>query len=455
MAVWSITIQAQEKDIITYCIDPDWMPYEALRNGAHIGMSADYLALITELTDIRFEFIQTESWQQSVDFVKHGACMMVTLINSTPTNKQFLTFSYPYLEAPNVLIAQEGTPVIQGYSGVGNRVLGIVEGYRHAEYLARYYPSVQVEYVSSEKEGLQKVADGSIDVMVGALLSVNVNINALGAHSLKVVGYAEPFDSLRFGVNKNFTTTLERLNAALNAIPESRKVEIYKRWNTTLVHNESSSMTVLATIAVGGLSLFLMIWYRNTKHKWLSQLNNKTAEVESLQSILLEKDRTLEFLSNHDTVTGLYNRTHMMHKAQEEISRFQRFHSATSLIAVEVVKNSRGSHSQRSNEFENKLKFVAGICLATVREVDIAARWSEEQFIILCPQTTISEAKALADRLMNELRNQSSVDEERLQIAVGVASLHGNETFIEWYDRAAKALYHSRRKGFNVVCLAD
>ncbi len=453
--VFSVPVKSQSGEAIPYCIDPDWMPYEALRNGAHIGISADFLALITELTDLQFKFVKTESWQQSLDFVKQGQCEMVTLVNPTPSNTKYLAFSYPYLEAPNVLIAKKGTPMIQGYSGIGDRVVGIVEGYRHAEFLARYYPEVQVEYVKSEKEGLQEVARGNLDVMVGALLSVNVNLNALGMQTLNVVGYAEPFDSLRLGLSKEHSHNLARLNAALDAIPESRKVEIYKRWNTTFVQDESSLTAIVTTVAIGGGLLFLLIWFRKVKLHWQALIETKTSEVERLQSTLLEKNRTLEFLSNHDPVTGLYNRNHMMHKAQEEIARFQRFHAAVSLIAIEVMRASNDSSKTNSEDFEAILRCVADVCLATVREVDVAVRWSGEQFVILCPQTTVTEARALSERLMDGFKSEGAEKESRLHVALGIAALHGNETFTDWYDRAAKALYQSKRNGFNVVCVAD
>ncbi len=431
------------------------MPYEALRNEAHIGISADFLALIAELSDLQFEFVKTDSWEQSLDFVKQGRCMMVTLVNPTPSNKQYLAFSYPYLDAPNVLIGRKGTPMIQGYSGIGNRVVGIIEGYRHAEYLARYYPEIQVEYVQTEQEGLQELAKGNVDVVVGALLSVNVNINALGMQNLDVVGYAEPFDSLRFGVNKQNSDKVQMLNVALDAIPESRKVEIYKRWNTTLIQNESSFTAIFVTILIGGGALFLLIGYHKVKLKWQALIDIKTTEVENLQSILHEKNNTLEFLSNHDATTGLYNRNHMMHKAQEEISRFQRFHSAASLIALEVELNTDSSSKIKVVDDEHTLKLVADVCLATVREVDVAARWNTAQFVVLCPHTTVSEGKALAERLMRGLRNEKVDVGNKLQIALGVAALHSHETFTEWYGRAAKALYQSKREGFNTVCIAD
>ena len=57
------TLAAQtEIDTVTYCIDPDWMPYEALRNGQHIGISADYLSLISKLSGYKFKLVPTENW---------------------------------------------------------------------------------------------------------------------------------------------------------------------------------------------------------------------------------------------------------------------------------------------------------------------------------------------------------------------------------------------------------
>ncbi|RDV27458.1 diguanylate cyclase [Alteromonas aestuariivivens] len=445
----------QAKQPVTYCIDPNWMPYEAIRDGKHIGISADYLRLIGELAEIDFQLVETESWGQSLEFIEQERCMVIPLLNVTPSRRQFLSFTLPYFEAPNVIVARAGTPILQGYAGIGDRLLGVVQGYRHAEYLARYYPDIRVEYVESESEGIKRLAAGEIDLLVGSLLSVNANMNNLNVKNLIITGYAEPYDSLGFGVNKHFADLVPRLNNAIEAIPEARRVDIYKRWNNVQISRQQdyTESVVFVVLLISIIAVFY--WRRRVIRQCNTMLSEKNEELESLQSALVEKNRTLEFLSSHDSVTGLYNRNYMMHKAEEEVSRFQRFHSSATLLLLELSNLDELLAVHGVSTKDNVLKTVAGICLSVVREVDIAGRWGGESFLILCPQTPISAAKVLADRLISAVNQHRELNQYGIQVAVGLAALENNETFTDWYDRTFKALYHSRRQGNGKACVAD
>ena len=49
-----------DKPVLQYCVDPDWMPYEAIRNDVHVGISYDYLAAIAENSGFSFVLLRTE-----------------------------------------------------------------------------------------------------------------------------------------------------------------------------------------------------------------------------------------------------------------------------------------------------------------------------------------------------------------------------------------------------------
>ncbi|QJR82691.1 GGDEF domain-containing protein [Alteromonas pelagimontana] len=428
------------------------MPYEAVRNGKHIGISADYLKLVAEITGYNFVLVPTENWDQTLAYVESGTCMVAAMMNSSPSRRRFLVFSQPYFEAPNVLVARDDTSILQGYAGIGDRLLGVVSGYRHAEYLARYYPGINVEYVESESDGLNKLASGEIDVMVGALLSINAAIISRDYKKFAIVGYAEPYDSLRFGVNKQYAFLIPKLNSAISAIPESRQVDIYKRWNNVRVISKSDYSLLIAVLIISIMFIGMLIWRRRIAEQCRRQIIQKNEEIETLQLSLLDKNRTLEFLSTHDLVTGLYNRNYIMHKAEEEISRFQRFHSPASLIVVELVSSASPARAQARHDKDEVLKAVASACLNSVREVDIAARLVSEQFIILCPQTEINAAKVLADRLLAAIPKQVEALDTTLQVAIGIAALKESQHFPEWYDDACRALYQARRHGCHKAC---
>lgn len=440
---------------VTYCVDPNWMPYEAIRDGKHIGISAEYLHIISEISDIHFQLVPTESWQQTLEYVRMGRCMVIDLLNASPSRKQYLDFTLPYFESPNVLVARDGTPMLQGYAGLGKRLLGVVKGYRHAEYLARYYPSVRVKFVESESQGLQQLAKGDIDVMVGSLLSVNATINNLGLNGLIISGYAEPYDSMGFGVNKAHSDLVPVLNDAILSIPEALRVDIFKRWNTTQVQRSYNYGVFALVVAIFASLLAVYYWRKRTLEHFDVQLRKKNEEMEVLQSALLEKNRTLEFLSTHDSTTGLYNRNYMMHKAEEEVSRFQRFHTSASLIVLELDNINVLNQKHGVNSSDDILKQVSSACVASVREVDIVGRWSGEQFMVLCPQTDITAAKILADRLLQALNEHPSQTIRSLNVAIGLSVLENAQTFTDWYDKTVKALFQSKRQGFSGAIIAD
>lgn len=438
---------------VTYCIDPNWAPYEAIRNGVHVGISAQYMKLIADITGLEFTLVRTDSWQQSLEYVQRGECQIIPMLNTSDYRKQFLDFSIPYFEAPNVLVAKAGTPMLQGYSGVGNRSVGIVQGYRQVEYISRHYPGLRLKLIPSEEEGLKQLENDEFDVMVGSLMSVNMHINNLELEDLNIVGYAEPFDSLAFGVNKSYGHLVEKLNFAIERIPEARKVEIYKQWNNVQIrYSRNYSVMILTTIIVL-ISLLWLISRNRHVGGYKRIISQKNEEIAALQATLLEKNRTLGFLTAHDTITGLYNRNHMIQRAEEEISRFNRFHTTASLIILELTPTQEGGLPLDASAREETLKVVANHCLNTVREVDVVSRFNGEQFIILCPQTELDAAKILADRLLACLTGHYQLS-ENFSVAIGMSELKESEEFPEWMERTIKALYQSKRQGFGTVSIA-
>jgi diguanylate cyclase (GGDEF)-like protein len=443
-----------EKTIVTYCVDPDWMPYEAIRNGVHIGISADYLDLIEELAPVEFSLIPTESWQQTLEYVQTGKCMAVAMLNVSPSRRMYLNFTLPFFDAPNVLVSKRNKPMLQGYGGITSEVVGVIKNYRQAEYIARYYPDVTLRYIKDEREGLALLASGEIDVLVGSLLSVNAQINRHVYDDIMISGYAEPYDSMGLGVNKAYPELVPLLNQAIRALPESSKVEIFKRWSNVKAYYYQDYRQYIILFLIVVILVLGFIWRRYIVRKYDRLNAAKNVEIEKLQVALLEKNRTLEFLSSHDSITGLYNRNFMLHKIEEEVSRFYRFHSSASLILVDFSNSYAHLDKSTAVLTEEVLKELAAVCLSSVREVDIAGRWGIEQYIILCPQTPKSAAEIIANRLKVSIEEHKNPAVNSLEFCIGIATLQDNENFSDWYERATKAVSASRRQSHNTVIVA-
>lgn len=445
---------AYEK-VISYCVDPDRVPYEMLRNGKHVGVSADYLLLIGELAKVNFKLVPTDSWEQSLEYVQTGKCMLVPMINKSANSNVFLKFTVPYFESPNVLVSRGNGILYQGFAGITNQVVGVSRSSFLAEYLARYYPNLRLQMVESDAKGLQELNKGSIDILVGPALSINSEIARMNLQGVSITGYAEPYNFLRIGVNKAYPDLVVQLNEAIEQIPEAAKFDIYQRWNITQKPNEQDFRLLIVVVACIAVVLATLFWRRTIMRRYSRELRLKQDEMENLQSVLLEKNRMLEFLSSHDSATNLYNRNFMLHRAEDEVSRFNRFHTEASLILFDFTNPNVSQYSSQGAFSETGMRELARICLRSVREVDIAGRWSAEQIIILCPQTPISAAKILADRIKDAVETHPRDDIRLLPFSIGLAALQESENFAEWYERTSQALYLARRQHSGKVMIAE
>lgn len=89
---------------------------------------------------------------------------------------------------------------------------------------------------------------------------------------------------------------------------------------------------------------------------------------------------------------------------------------------------------------------------ASLREVDVLARWGGEEFILLLPETGLEAAAALAERLRQRVRSQSFEMGERLTASFGVGVLNDGETLDLLLCRVDDALYRAKQRRDCVAC---
>jgi diguanylate cyclase (GGDEF)-like protein len=432
---------------VKYCIDPDWMPYEAIRNNRHVGMSADYLRFVGKTAKLDFKLLRTKTWKETLDKLKSGECELISMLNRTPERDKYILYTQPYFFGPNVIVSKGDEAFLQGYENVGDRRLGAVANYRNAEYVSTYYPQINLRLFATESAGLEKLAEGEIELFIGSMLSVNSHIQKHGLRSLKISGWAEPQDKLSMGVGLGNQALLEKLDRALAQMPEALHVQIYKEWNNVRVVDELDLRYLWFVIGVFVVILSLGAWRARIVQKFNNQLMIKNEQLETLQSALVEKNRSLEALSMRDPLTSLYNRNFMHTRCNQEQQLHLRQQTPVSMIVFDIDRFKAVNDTHGHSVGDQVLIDIAKRTLDTVREIDVVARWGGEEFLILCPQTDITAANALAKRLQLAFKKDEFDIAGKITCSFGLAQFIGGETLIAWFNRADAQLYEAKSEG--------
>ncbi len=107
----------------------------------------------------------------------------------------------------------------------------------------------------------------------------------------------------------------------------------------------------------------------------------------------------LEALSYTDTLTGIFNRRFFKRRLGEEITRARRFGRSLSLVVFDLDRFKSLNDTYGHLAGDQVLREVAELLTVTVRSIDIACRYGGDEFVIVMPETGLSDCFSFTDRL--------------------------------------------------------
>jgi two-component system cell cycle response regulator len=158
-----------------------------------------------------------------------------------------------------------------------------------------------------------------------------------------------------------------------------------------------------------------------------------------------------------DQLTGLHNRRYMERHLSNLISNAGRTGRPLAFLIMDIdyFKSVNDTHGHDIGD-EVLREFSARIG-ANVRGIDLACRYGGEEFVVVMPDTDISFAYMVAERLRRSVEAtpfEISRDPKKLNItiSIGIAASEGEKDTAEaLLHRADQALYRAKRDGRNRV----
>jgi diguanylate cyclase (GGDEF)-like protein len=186
------------------------------------------------------------------------------------------------------------------------------------------------------------------------------------------------------------------------------------------------------------------------------RLERRVAERTAIADLRAKKLKESERLVLLDPLTELLNRRGLQKVLGREIRASARNGSQLVALIVDMdnFKSINDNHGHAVGD--QALREVARILRATLPPKDYICRIGGDEFLILFPQTPVSDAAFIAEKIRKEIESAQLLTTElvrvRMSASLGMIALSDAETSVEELLRMThSALYESKRAGKNRV----
>jgi len=155
----------------------------------------------------------------------------------------------------------------------------------------------------------------------------------------------------------------------------------------------------------------------------------------------MEQRKRIEYLSFHDSLTGLYNRRFV----EEELQRLDTERNLPISIIVGDANGLKLTNDIFGHSYGDMLlEKVAEVLRRVCRADDIIARWGGDEFILLLPNTDYDEVEQIIGRIKYELSNEK-IKSINGSISMGAGTkLHISDKIENVIDMAEERMYLSK-----------
>ena len=177
-----------------------------------------------------------------------------------------------------------------------------------------------------------------------------------------------------------------------------------------------------------------------------------------LASVLIEYQGHLAQLATHDPLSRVYNRRGMDEALNLTLAAAQRRDLPTSAIVVDIDHFEQINASFGPEIGDQVIQKIAQILGRMSRSSDVVARIAGKKFILVLPETELTAAKILADRIHLAIGERPLlIDQQRIAItaSLGVTASRGEIHLDDLSQEADHAMFLAKQGGRNQVASID
>ncbi len=297
----------------------------------------------------------------------------------------------------------------------------------------------------------------------------------------RIIGDAETLLRLR-NYQRNYILSLfdgeydeEYVQTRLRVGVVHKRIGVPPKYYVSAIHNLSNTLRKIVTShskndcksCVSGISSIdkiLMFDLSLTFDTYINSLMDEAVKIrqemenyaESLEIMITKRTETLTEQASQDGLTGLANQRAFYSELKKELSRAQRRGHSTVLVYFDLDGFKKLNDSKGHKRGDEILIATANSMRSCLRECEVAARYGGDEFCIILPESSLSDAEEVCERICRAIESSTGDTGISCSMGIAIATQEKNLDANTLVKSADKAMYEAKKlPGFAIKIARD
>ncbi len=221
-----------------------WPPMDFTIDGEAMGYSIDLMDLIAKELGIEINYVNGLSWSELLEALNNGTIDVLPAISKTDEREAYIKFSKSYIKLPYVKVINAASPNSE-VNNIENKTVAVFKGSNVENALINEYPNVNLVYLKTVVEAIQRVSTGEVDVFIENLAVILYYMNEsyfpnikLNSNNLSFLKSPDVF----IGVLKKNKILGDLIDKGLNVISKEEIKVLREKWLPTAEVNQTKDL---------------------------------------------------------------------------------------------------------------------------------------------------------------------------------------------------------------------
>lgn len=235
--------------VVRTCVDARWRPFEFVDHGKIVGIVPSFLDAVSDISGLRFEYVDGACWQGATEALKSGRIDMSpdwSKGDALAPHREGLIASTPYYVGTIAIITAEQENLFASFRQLAGKRVAIKGGGGLERAIRHSSVPVTLLTFQEESEALEAVADDKADAALGTDVSIVPQLHRRFKGRLFLSGslWDHPY-ALTMVTRKDNPVLASILDKSLTSIPASDADAMRHRWQETTDYGAPSLASIL------------------------------------------------------------------------------------------------------------------------------------------------------------------------------------------------------------------